>query len=480
MSYRLDSLAPQALFRFFEDISAIPRGSGNLKGITAFLCDFAEQRGLDCYSDDTFNVLIKKGGSAGRENEAPLMLQAHTDMVCEKLVGCEHDFLKEGIDLVIDGDFLKADGTTLGGDDGIGVALMLAILDDPSLSHPPLECLFTADEETGMDGAFAFDYSRLSAKRMINLDASGENEITAGCAGGINILHRLELDAVRNENKLLKIEVKGLAGGHSGADIHLGRANATRILARVLLDVYEQEVFNLVSFDAGTKLTAITREGTVLIAADDVKRVSACIAAKEKEIRKELNKDDARFSLRVSKAPMRESCFSYRDTRRLLTLLALVPNGVLHMSKDLEGIVDTSSNVGVVKTEGNTVSITCSLRSMQESRLNELITLHKFISKEFDTRYEEGYGYPGWEFVSGSPIQKRYIDSYRTLFSDKEPYVTAVHAGLECSLMSKRVPGMDAISVGPVMFDIHTPSERLSISSCKRFYRVICHILENA
>jgi len=480
MIYRLAPCEPASLFRFFEEISAIPRGSGNLKGITAYLCRFAEERGLFCYTDDVFNVLIKKKGSSGRENEAPLMLQAHTDMVCEKLVGCEHDFLKDGIDLVVDGDFLKANGTTLGGDDGIGVALMLAVLDDTSLSHPPLECLFTADEETGMDGAFGFDYTKIDSRRMINLDASGENEITAGCAGGINILHHLDFDPVRNENKLLKIEVKGLAGGHSGADIHLGRANATRILARILLDAYEKDPFNLVSFNAGTKLTAITREGTVVVSSPDTKTLKEFIVSREKEIRKELHKDDARFSLRVSKTAMKDTCFSCRDTRRLLTLLAMVPNGVLHMSKDLEGIVDTSSNIGVVKTEENTVSVTCSLRSMRESRLHELITLHKFISKEFDTRYEEGYGYPGWEFVGGSPIQKLYMKSYSSLFKDKKPYVTAVHAGLECGLMCRRLSGMDAISVGPVMFDIHTPSERLSISSCQRFYRVILTILENA
>ena len=478
MEYNLSSLKPEALFRFFEEISAIPRGNRELNAIAAYLTDFAEKHGLEYVRDKECNVFIRKPASAGREEEEPIILQAHIDMVWEKNAGNPHDFWNDPIRVFIKGDRLTANGTTLGGDDGIGVAMILAILDDSSLSHPPLECLLTANEETGMDGAHAIDASLIRGRKLINIDSEKEGEITAGCAGGIDLIHTLPFTRVANTNKMIKIEVKGLAGGHSGIDIHRGRSNAVRIMARILSRLYEDEVCGLAALKAGSKMNSIPRECFATVAVTDPARAKELILSFEPELRNELTADDKKFVLHVSRAAKEETCISPKDTRKLIHLLTLIPCDVLRMSFKAPGIVETSSNLARLRiNDDDSVLIGVSARSLLRSRLDEVVSLHRALAKEFGTVLVESGRYPAWEYREGTELQKKFSESYARVSGGKKTTVVLIHAGLECGIFSEKLPGLDAISIGPDMSDIHTPRESLSISSSVRIYETVVDML---
>ncbi len=478
--YIIQDREPIELFRFFEDISAIPRGSGNESGVADYLCAFAEKRGLWYRRDSLHNVLIKKSATKGYEGKGAVMLQGHTDMVCEKNSDTDHDFEKEGLKLAIDGDLLYAKGTTLGGDDGIAVAMMLAILDSDSVSHPDIECLFTVQEETGLGGAEGFDYSDIKARVVINLDSENEYEATAGCAGGerVELTHRY--DALPFANKAIKISISGLAGGHSGVDINKCRSNSNKLMGRILSALYAEEPFNLISINGGNKDNAIPRECEAVISVFDRDQATDFIKCIADQIKKEQSKDDKGLRIRVSKASGFDKMMTFRSTQRVISVISLCPSGVLSLCPDDMSLVESSSNLGVITTTEDAVRFDFSNRSSVESVMSDIALRFDMLAKALDCDISHSGRYPGWRYTKGTEIQRIYAKSAKEVLGDGfEPRIIAIHAGLECGIiLSKLGEDAQAISIGPTMYDIHTPKERLSLSSCERTYRLVCRMLE--
>nr|MBQ4318361.1 aminoacyl-histidine dipeptidase [Clostridia bacterium] len=474
----LNDFKPVELFHFFEDIARIPHGSGNEEGIALYLEKFAEDRGLMHWRDETNNVLIKKQATPGYEFCPAILFQAHTDMVCEKNASTVHDFEKDPLKLKLDGKFLYAEGTTLGGDDGIGVALCLAVLNDNTLAHPDIECLFTASEETGLVGAGTFDYSLISARRMVNLDTGDDDVILSSCAGGMRTDLTLEYETFDAPPlKSLSIQVTGLKGGHSGAEIHLGLANANRILGRILNNLYREEPFQLISLSGGLKTNAIPREACAQITVSDPDAVTADIKRLECIISNELCEADSKFRVTVKKGKAYDRVLSFADTAKAIALMTVTPNGVLSMSPRLPELVEASTNLGVIAQNENSLMFSFENRSSSDSKMDDIIITLETLAKHLDVKFSHSNRYPGWEFISNSQLREDYIRAYEDNFGTK-PRVTAVHAGLECGLIKDKIPEMDIISVGPNQYSIHTPSERLDLRSCERVWKVIERLLE--
>ncbi len=480
MNYILKDRYPEEVFRYFEEISAIPRGSGNEKGIADYLCAFAEAKGLRYYRDALHNVAIFKAASAGREAEAPVMLQGHTDMVCEKNGDTVHDFEKDGIKLILGEDgWLRADGTTLGGDDGFAVATMLAILSDDSLSHPALECLFTVQEETGLGGASEFDYSVLSAHKVINLDTEDEGTAVASCAGSMNLSFKLDAEQVPFAGSIVKLSLLGLAGGHSGTDIDSGRRNSIMLLGQILSAYYEKTPFNLVSLEGGNKRNAIPREATAVISVLDREQALAEIKALSASFYPLLVKEDRALKIRADKCAKPEKMMSYADTSRVLSLLTLVPNGVIAMSNGKKGLVESSSNLGVVRTAEEGMEFSVYARSSVESEMDRIYLAMKRMAKLVDMELIFLDRCPGWAFNPDSALQKDFVRVYKETFPEGgEPVVEAIHAGLECGIIIEKMGGGDALSIGPNMKDIHTPKESLDLRSMERTYKLLLNLLQ--
>ncbi len=467
------------MLEYFYKITEIPRASYHEEKIADYLCDFARERGL-CFTRDSFhNVLIKKGGTEGRENEAPVLLQGHTDMVCEADFGYEWDVTERGVNAYIDGDFIKAKGTTLGGDDGAAVAAMLAILDGATDSHPPIECLFTSCEEVGLDGMGNFDMSEISARRMINLDSETEGEAVISCAGGVRTDITLKADLCSFDRAALKITVKGLAGGHSGADIHLGRANATRILASVLKSVLRDTKNNIAEIYGGTKDNAITRDAYAILSVKDIDDVSDTVDMLKEKIKANLTDDDkAEFDIVCERTPAPDKMCEHETSIALVNLLSLLPCGVLGWIDEDEGMVESSANIGIVRTEDYGFVITVSSRSNDEAKLDNLEYILDNFAVLYGCELVHRNRYPGWKNAQGSPVEALYKNVYKKLWG-KYPRICAIHAGLECGLVKAAIPDMDIISIGPTMYDIHTPRERMSLSSCDRFWITLCEMLKD-
>ena len=477
MNYILKDRYPEEVFRYFEEICAIPRGSGNEKGIADYLCAFANEKGLRFIRDAIHNVAIFKAASAGRENEPAVMLQGHTDMVCEKNGDTVHDFEKDGIKLILGEDgWLRADGTTLGGDDGFAVATMLAILSDDSLSHPALECLFTVQEETGLGGASEFDYSVLSAKKIINLDTEDEGTAVASCAGSMNLSFTLKEEQIPFAGSIVKLSLLGLAGGHSGTDIDKGRANSIMLMGRILNMLYRDEPFNLISLAGGNKRNAIPRECEAVIATFNADKVIERARELTRDIRAEMSASDAGLRLKTGKAPKPETMFTYKDTSRVLSFLSLVPNGVIAMSNSKQGLVETSSNLGVVRTDGNRIDFSVYARSSVEPSMDYTLCRMERVEKVTGLSMTFEDRAPGWAFDPKSELQKQFTECYKALYG-KEGKVEAIHAGLECGIILEKMGGGDAIAIGPDMRDIHTPDERLNLDSVRRLYRLVVSML---
>ena len=473
MEYILKGYEPENLFRYFEEISSIPRGSGNEKGIADYLVAFAKARGLKYYRDEMHNVAIYRPASPGMEDKEPVMLQGHTDMVCEKNNDVQHDFTKDPLKLIEKNGFLKADGTTLGGDDGAAVVMMMAILEDKDLKAPAIECLFTVQEETGLGGAKHFDYTKLSACRIINLDSECEGVATASCAGSMNTTFVFSPKRLPFAGQSVKVSVSGLAGGHSGGDIHLGRKNAILLLADLLSALYDKEPFNLVSISGGSKRNAIPREAEAVIAVEDrdaaideIKKVAA-------NIYPILVKEDKKLKIRASRCAKPTDMTSYRDTSKMLSFLSLLPNGVIGMSASVKGLVETSSNLGIART-GEQFTFDVYTRSSVESEADAVYIKLKRLAKETDAELLLLDREAGWTFNPDSKLQKDYLRVYSEMFPDAPaPRVEAIHAGLECGIILEGLGKGDAISIGPNMRDIHSPAETLDLRSVERTYRLL-------
>lgn len=481
MSYIINGYKPEKLFRYFEDLAAIPHGSGNESAVADWLVRFAEERGLEYVRDTWNNVLIRLPASEGREGEPALLLQGHTDMVCEKNRDTEHDFTKDPLKLAITDGWLHAIGTTLGGDDGIAVAAMMTVLDGGLKSNPPIECLFTTEEETGLTGAGNFDYSLLRARRMINLDNEDINILIAGCAGGVRSEMDIPINTVPYAKTRINIELKGLCGGHSGGCIHMGRANANKLMVRILLALQSEHPFRLVKIDGGSKDNAIPRECCAVIATEQVGESLAFLAAYEKTVAAELGEEDQNFHLVISteEGGPKDRAMDTLATGRVLAVLSSAQNGVIEMSHDVPGLVEYSRNLGVIRTDSEAYRFHAvwSTRSAIEAQIDASIAQLDVLGSLVGAKMKHYSRYPGWNFEKNSELREKYLESYRRIMG-RDVEVTIIHAGLECGIIKNHLPEMDAISVGPDMQGIHSPDEKMDLASCEKFWEILAGVIE--
>jgi dipeptidase D len=477
----LENLEPKKVFYYFEDICNIPHGSGNLDGISSYLSRFAADRGLFHIRDASNNVIIVKEASAGHEEAAPIILQGHMDMVAVKKSGCDIDLERDPLRLKVDGDFVCAEGTSLGGDDGIAVAYILALLDSNDIAHPRIEAVITTDEETGMEGATAIDLSMLTAKRMLNIDSEEEGILLTSCAGGMRTDCHIP---VRTEEEpagvFMEVTVGGLLGGHSGTEINKEHANAIKLLGMTLKQAQKAVPFCLSEISGGEKDNAIPREARALVCVAEGEKdlLIRQIERIESEEKKENQSKEKNLFIRVAEAEGAEQpVFDADSTERVLTFLTLLPNGVMAMSADIAGLVETSLNVGVLGTRGGEVVASTAIRSAVETakhKINlQVDTLAKLLGGYTETHGE----YPGWQYDPDSKLRADMVRIYREMFG-REVQVEALHAGLECGIMISKIPGLDCVSFGPDIHDIHTTEERLSIPSAARMWDYLLEILK--
>ena len=475
MSYIVKGYQCNRAFEIFEDICAIPHGSGNESGVADYIEIFASRLGLECKRDALGNVFLKKDACRGYENVPAVLLQGHMDMVCEKNADVDHDFERDALDLFVDGDLLGARGTSLGGDNGIAVAMMLALLE--TNSHPALECLFTVEEETGLGGAMGFDCSQITAKRMINLDSEEENTVTVGCAGGVRTDVEFNFTQVdlQTERETVEIKISGLAGGHSGADINTGRASALVLLGRILQRVLSEQKVWLVSVSGGGKDNAIAREGNAVLLCENPETLISIVKDEESNIRKELCSLDSGFAVSFGVGTA-SRCFRLKDTKKIISFMILVKTGVLKLSNQIEGLVEYSRNLGIVETNGERIIFYLSARSSLESQIDLACRELDMLASALGAKTKHYSRYPGWEYAPDSKLREDYLDTFESLCGTR-PEVVVIHAGLECGVISSRTQGLDIISIGPNMYDIHSPAERLSLSSCEKIWMVIVEFL---
>lgn len=476
---KLSHLEPHAVFSYFEDLCAIPHGSGNMEKISRFCLDFAQKHGLWAYRDEANNVIIKKDGTIGYEKSEPIILQGHLDMVCQKEPGLTIQFETEGLDVFIDGKYVRANGTTLGADNGIAIAMIMAILADKTLSHPPIEAVFTTDEEIGMIGAGALDMSLLNGKRMINLDSEDASVVTVSCAGGSDFGVKFPLDRKKRKGKSVKLEIKGLRGGHSGVEIHNGRVNANLLMGRILHHLATACSFDLISIDGGDKGNAIPPNCVAILCVDDSENLVLQCNQYMESIYAEIKEREPDFYWETEVGDTGEfSVIQPELCEQILHTLMLAPNGVVEMSAEIENLVETSLNMGILETQQDDIYILFALRSNKSTALSYLEErLMEFFNK-MDCKIETGGCYPPWEYKKNSSLRDMYLEKYRTK-TGQAPRIEAIHAGLECGIFAANIPGFDCISIGPEMFDIHTTQERLSIDSTKEIYDIVCLMLES-
>lgn len=480
MNYKITGYKPEKLFHFFEDISAIPRGSANEKAISDYLVAFAEERNLWYHRDALFNVIIKKPASAGAKEKPAVMLQGHTDMVCEKLAGVAHDFTTDPLDLIIKDGVLSANGTTLGGDNGAAVACMLAILDDDTLTHPALECVFTTQEEIGLNGAEALDKSLLSARTMINLDSEDEGVATVSCAGGLRFGLTSPITRSKKEGMLLHLEATGLLGGHSGTDINKEHQNANLLMARMINHLFHNTDALLVDFNGGTKDNAIPREtSATLFYSDEVaaKNAENLALALSADFSSEICPYEPAFQFLVSTENGTADVISAEDGKAFITAMCLAPNGVQFRNMNLDGFTVTSLNLGIAATDETSASLVFAPRSSVATLMSALKEKLCLLAETFGFEVSMHGEYPGWSFAEVSPIRDVFVQSYKELFHD-DLKIEAIHAGLECGLFSDAIPGLDAIAVGPTIRGCHTPDEHLPLDSFERFYELLTDVLK--
>ena len=474
---KLAQLEMNTVFKYFEEICSIPHGSGDMERISQYCMEFAKAHALTAYRDDANNVIIKKGASKGYEKAAPVILQGHLDMVCQKTEESGIDFAKDGLDIYIDGDYITANGTTLGADNGIAVAMILSILADDSLSHPPIEAVFTTDEEIGMLGAIALDMSQLKGRRMINIDSEDESVVTVSCAGGSDLTAMLKTDRVKKSGSCVKVSVKGLKGGHSGVEINKGRVNANMLMGRILGHIKKSVDFDIISIDGGDKMNAIPLASTAMLCCSDDDALIGALDAYAKVIASEIKAREDGFGFEAEALGKGEYDVLKADSAdKLIYALMFAPNGVIEMSAEIEGLVQTSLNLGVLKTEADTVSLSFALRSNKKTALSYLEEKLSVFFKAMDCEVKTGGHYPPWEFNDNSQLQKLYVEKYKAK-KGTEPGVEAIHAGLECGVFSDALDGLDCISIGPEMHDIHTTGEKVGIKSTKEIYGIVLDVL---
>lgn len=477
----VSKLAPQEVFRYFKEISDVPRSSSHNEKISAYLVNFAKEHELEYYQDESGNVIIWKDGTPGYENSDMVMIQGHMDIVAEKTEDSTHDFQNDPLELVIDGDFLTANKTTLGADDGAAIAMGLALLDSTDIPHPPLEFIATVDEEIGMLGAYALDGSKIRSRKVINIDSEEEGIITVGCAGAVDIFTSFPADKKLVNGVKYKYVVDGLLAGHSGLDIHQERANAGQIVARLFLDAREKAELNIVSINGGRATNVILGkvDGEVIVATSDVKAFEESIAASTEEIKAEYRTSDP--GITVSIEAVGEASEEAVDTvcqDNFFKFLVACPTGAEHYSVELKGLVETSHSIGVVKLEDGRLITKSMSRSCVNSRNRLLARKIGIIAEALGAEVEHGSSYGAWEFNNKSDLLDVCINAYKEQYGE-EPVVSAMHAGIECGIWAEKVGKVDAVSIGPDMTGVHSVNEELSIPSTERTWQYLKLILSH-
>lgn len=477
-------LKPELIWQIFDEITKVPRPSCHEEQIRAYLIEFANKHNIAVKTDKVGNVVMSKPASKGHENAPCVILQAHMDMVCEKNSDVKHDFMKDPIETYVDGEWVKARGTTLGADNGIGVAAALAAMVDTSLEHGPLEALFTINEEIGLEGAQNLGKDMITGKMLINLDSEDDGEIFVGCAGGIDTTAIFTYDrSLSPENfKYYRVSVSGLLGGHSGGDIHLGRANANKVVARFIWECSQKWNIELSYFDGGNLRNAIPREAFAVfgIQVDHSEEAVRLLHKYAKEIIAEYEGVEPSMDLRIEETERPEYCIDSKTSLALVRALYSAPHGVYSMSRDIEGLVETSTNLAAVKMlDDNKIKVTTSQRSSVESRKQDIAGQVEAHFQLAGAEVSHSDGYPGWAPNMKSTIMKISADAYNELFGVK-PAIKAIHAGLECGLFLAKYPNLDMVSFGPTMTGVHSPDEQLLIPTVEKFWKHLCLVLKKA
>lgn len=475
----LGHLEPNSVFRFFEEICSIPHGSGNTAQMTDYLMNFAKERGIWARRDEIGNVVMRKPATPGYEEVPGVIIQGHMDMVAVKTPDCTKDMTTEGLDLAVDGDYIYAVNTSLGGDDGVAVAYGLAIMDADDLSHPEVEVIITVDEETGLFGAKAMDMSDVKGRRFLNIDSEDEGIFLTSCAGGVRIKGVMPADMTSVQGQKVTVALKGLQGGHSGADIHKERGNGLYLLARILYHAGKEVPFNLAGFCGGTVENAIPREAVaeLVLSPQDAERLVSLLQASERELQAEYAARDAGLYVEIiAGAEDSYAVYSACTTANILNLLVAAPVGVQAMSQDVAGLVETSLNLGVVESDDQCITVQYSVRSSIESAKHALVEKLEVIFGMTGTEMTTSGEYPGWAYRVDSPLRDKMIRVYKEMYG-VTPEIQAIHAGLECGLFLGKQPELDCISFGPNMCSIHTTEEKLSISSTRRTWEFLTAVL---
>ena len=477
ISQKLAGLEPASVFSYFEEICSMPHGSGNTRQISDYLVQFAKDHDLRYVQDEADNVILFGDGTCGMEDHEPVILQGHMDMVCEQDADCTIDMSKEGLDVTHDGNVVFARGTTLGADNGIAVAMGLALLADKTIPHPPLEVVITTDEETGLLGATAIDLSPCKGKRLINLDSEGEGVFTISCAGGGCGTISLPVERRAVYGPCVRLTVDGLQSGHSGAEIHKNRANANKIMGEFLSRIQKLMPLCLTSLSGGAKDNVIpySCQATLVAMGMHLERINTIAEQLQAEIREQYDEPNATIQAFDVDA-LGGNSLSTASTAKIIALLCAAPNGVQAWSQDIEGLVQTSLNMGVIKL-GDRFTATFSVRSSVNAEKQALFDQLKALAEMFEGSYSQSGEYPAWEYRKDSPLRDIMVRVYTEMFG-KAPEVVALHAGLECGLFSEKVEGLDCVSIGPQMYDIHTSHERLEIASTQRTWNFLLEVLK--
>lgn len=475
----LSNIEPQIIWKNFSKLNAVPRPSKKEEKVIAFIKEFGENLGLETTVDEVGNVIIKKPATAGMENRKSIVMQSHLDMVCQKNNDVNFDFETQGIQMEVDGDWVKAKGTTLGADNGLGVATIMSILESSDIPHPDLEALFTIDEETGMTGALGLKPGQLTGQILLNLDTEEDDEIDIGCAGGIDVTVSQNYPTEVTKEQILRIEVKGLQGGHSGMDIHKGFGNANIILGRILYKALENQNVQLISIDGGSLRNAIPREAVALISVRNANEfIETVTGGIKKEILEEFASIEAGLQINIEISTSSEEALSEEDSKKIVLVLKSLHNGVYRMSPDVQDLVESSNNVARVELKDGGLKILNLSRSSVDSSKDSVAEQLKSVSELAGMNVEFSGSYPGWKPKPGSEIVQLMEKIYTEKFAEK-PHVVACHAGLECGIIGANYPEMEMVSYGPTIRGAHSPDEKANISSTQKFWAFTKDILAN-
>lgn len=473
----LDELKPEKVFKYFEQLTQIPHGSYNCKAISDFCVEFAKERGLYVKQDEYYNIIIKKEASPSCVNKPTLILQGHLDMVCQKEEGCKIDFAKDGLDLEINGDFIKARGTTLGGDDGIAVAYALAILDDDTIIHPALEVVFTTEEEVGMEGAMGFDASELEGRYLINIDSEDEGILLSACAGGTTIKAEFPLEYKDVSGDFYQIDITGLLGGHSGTEIDKNHGNAHKMMGEFLSKAEDIKVSKIWGAKE-QKDNAIPYECHCIFMTEDAKNAAQVKETLENEWKIRYQNSEPHLCVKLEKMEKSKGkVLTTKANEGVIKFLVEVKNGIYTMSQDIEGLVESSLNFGILRMNEDFMTCSFGVRSSVPIYKEELAQSIELLTKSLGGIYTRSNDYPAWEYRSKSPLREAFCKAYKELYKE-DIKVEAIHAGLECGIFASKIQDVDIVSFGPDILDIHTVKERMSISSVKRTWELLLKVIE--